>query len=210
MSHPHDPNRWPEPAENDPRQSVPNERVWPSTAWHETPMPPAKRGRMPWWAWLLLGLGAAAVLILALILWAAVAINGQDRAAEQAPVPAATTQAPTTQPAATPSADSEPDTADRDAYWRAVNARDFPADQAAYLDGVLADARPVYMARDNTVTVAMGLGACLLLEQGLDTATVVNRLPAEHTEVDRAEVLGHAVQNLCPEQRACVAADLAA
>lgn len=204
MSHPHDPNRWPEAADHDPRQSVPNERVWPSKAWHETPMPPARRGRMPWWAWLMLGLGAFALIALALLLWGAVTINAQDRAAEQAPVPAATTQAPaTTQPAATP----QPTTQASDARFYAMND-DFTGPQAAYLDGLLEDARPFYLAEQNTTLLAVGEGICLLLDSGDSTGAVLATMPEEYDEAQNAYVIGHAVANLCPEHAAAVRDDV--
>lgn len=188
---------------HDPRQSVPNERVWPSKAWHETGGGPAKRGPMPWWAWLLLGLGALAVAALALVLWAAVQIGqGAEEPQVIGPPPTTAAAEPTPEPAETVNESATQ-------LFREMNA-EFPADQEAYLNGMVDDAREVYVGQDNRVLLAMGLAVCLKYEQGDSTAAIVNSIPAEYDDAQSGRIVGLALKHLCPEHIPAAEDDLAA
>lgn len=204
MSHPHDPNRWPEAADHDPRQSVPNEPVWPSKAWHETGGKPAKRGKMPWWAWLLIGFGGFLVLVLVLVLalglWASVAINGQATGGTQSePAPTAVAE-PTSEPEPSP---TESENTSATELYREMNA-DFPADQEAYLNELVDNARPVYVGSDNRVLLAMGLAVCLKLDSGETIEQVALRIPDQYTNTQAGTIIGASVRHLCPANQPAI------
>lgn len=196
MSHPHDPNSQPTGEDPAPEYRDPGRpRYYPSEGWTQ-PQPPSRRGKMPWWAWLLIGLGGFLVLVLALVLWAAVAINGQTTGGTQS------------EPAPTAVAEPEPSPTESEntsatELYREMNA-EFPADQEAYLNELVDNARPVYVGSDNRVLLAMGLAVCMKLDSGETIEQVALRIPDQYTDTQAGTIIGASVRHLCPANQPAI------
>lgn len=196
MSHPHDPTRRPAGEDPAPEYRDPGHaRAYPSEGWAQ-PQPPSRRGKMPWWAWLLIGFGGFLVLVLALVLWAAVAINGQTTGGTQS------------EPAPTAVAEPEPSPTESEntsatELYREMNA-EFPADQEAYLNELVDNARPVYVGSDNRVLLAMGLAVCMKLDSGETIEQVALRIPDQYTDTQAGTIIGASVRHLCPANQPAI------